>query len=77
MMGIGEILSLGKQVSEVMGKILDQLPSHDQRVMKEFYKFIDRYNEEIAREDSDHDDLILWRERKELLINTILKELRK
>lgn len=74
-MNILEVISLGKQVGKVLNKVLDQLPTHDQRIMKEFYKFNDRYQEEIARLDADHDDLILWKERKDELLNTIMKTL--
>lgn len=76
-MNILEIIGIGKEVGKVLNKVLDQIPDSDQRTMNEFFKFENRYNEEIAREDADHDDLILWRERRKVLLDTILREINK
>ena len=72
-----DIIKLGTQVGKVMNNIFDQLPTRDQRVMEEFFKFSDRYKEEIGREDADFDDLVIWKDRKELLMETIINSLRK
>ena len=69
------IIALATEVGKVINKVLDQLPTHDQRKMEEFYKFMDMYNQEVLRADRDTDDLVLWRMRKELLMNTVIKQL--
>ena len=76
-MTIGEIVMLGTQVSGVLNKVMDRLPDHEQKVMSEFYAFMDAYKQEIARADSDFDTLIVWRERKNLLLDTIVESLKK
>ena len=70
------IIALASEVAGVLNKLLSQLPTRDQRVMDEFYKFVDLYHIEIARADADHDDLMLWKERQELLLGTVIKMLR-
>lgn len=75
--GIKSVVELGVQAGKVLNKALEQLPTRDQRVMKEFFKFIDRYHEEVMREDCDHDDLIVWKQRKDDLMDTIIEQLRK
>lgn len=72
-----DVIGLGKEVGKVLNNIFAQLPTRDQRVMKSFYKFLDEYHLEINRDDCDHDDLILWKQRKDDLIDTILTEMRR
>lgn len=43
--------------------------------MEELYEFLEKYEEEISRADADFDDLLLWDERKQLLLDTIIKEI--
>lgn len=71
-----EIIALGTEVGKVLNGILEKLPTRDQRVMKNFFIFLDRYEEEIVRADSDHDDLIVWKQRKDDLMNTVIKQMR-
>jgi len=71
------IIALGIEVAGVFNKLLAQLPDRDQKVVDEFYKFIDMYTTEIARADADHDDLIMWKDRKELLLDTVIKGIKK
>ena len=72
-----DIVKLGTEVGKVLNKALDKLPDHDQRVMKEFFKFLDRYDEELVRADMDHDDLIVWKQRKDILNDTVIDQMRK
>lgn len=69
------IASLGTEVGKVINNIIDRLPTFEQKKMEEFVKFEKAYQEEILRADSDTDDLVLWRYRRELLLNTIVKEI--
>lgn len=69
------IIKLAEEVGKVINKVLDQLPTHDQRKMNEFYKFMDTYYAEVARVDSDTDDIVTWKKRKDLLIETVIKQL--
>lgn len=74
-MSFTEIISIGKQVGTVLNKLLDQLPTHDQRKMDEFFKLLSRYKEEISRSDADFDDLLAYRERIGLLLDTVIGEI--
>lgn len=74
-MNLLKIISAAKQAGEVLSKALDQLPTHDQRKMNEFYKFMAKYKEEIARKDADFDDLLAWRERRNLMLTTVIEEI--
>ena len=69
------LVSLGTEVGKVINRVLDRLPSFEQKKFLEFVKFEKAYQEEILRADSDTDDLVLWRYRRELLLNTIVKEI--
>jgi len=69
------IISLAQEIGKVLNNILERIPTHEQRKMDEFYKFLDMYNQEVAREDRDHDDIVTWKKRKDLLIETIIKQL--
>lgn len=72
-----DVIALGTSVGTLLNNIFDQLPTHQQRVMEEFFEFSDRYKLEIARDDADFDDLVIWKDRKELLMETIINSLRK
>ena len=71
------LTALATQVAGVFDKALGKLPSHDQRVIKEFFKFLDHYENEVNRADADTEDLVTWRRRKETLINTVLKSIKR
>ena len=70
------VIVLGTEVGKVINNIFAQLSPKDQKIMMEFFKFTDRCTEELAREDADHDDLLLWKERKEKLIETVMSQLK-
>ena len=69
-----DVIGLGKQVAKLFNNVIGL---QDKLERTGFYKFLDEYHLEINREDCDHDDLIIWKQRKEDLMNTIFSELRK
>ncbi|MFZ8934321.1 MAG: hypothetical protein ACO2ZP_10525 [Bacteriovoracaceae bacterium] len=70
------IVTLATEVASVISKVLDRLPTHEQKVMENFYKFMDEYETEIKKADADFDKILLMRQRKNLILNTIIKQLR-
>lgn len=74
---VKDIIKLGTKVAGTLDSAIALLPEHDQRVMKEFFKFLDKIDEEKLRADSDHDDLIVWKMRKDKLLSTTIEELRR
>ena len=60
-------------------KILDLLPSYDEKLVKRFYEKKSLYLKEIARDYGERDDdLILYlREDLKLMLSTIAKDLDK
>lgn len=70
-------ITLATEVAKVFNNIAALLSTKDQRTMEEFFKFIDRYDEEKMRKDADHDDLILWKQRKDNIIEIILMTMRR
>lgn len=70
------IIALATEVASVISKVLDRLPSHNQKLMQEFYEFLDAYETELKKADADFDKIILMRQRKELLLNTVIKQLK-
>jgi len=72
---INDILKLGTEVAKVINAIVDRLPTYEQKKLNEFIEFENKYQEEIRRADGDTDDLIMWRYRRSLLLNTIIKEI--
>lgn len=75
-MPLAEILAVGKLAGEVLNKLLDKMPNHDQKIMKKYFEFLEVYNSEITRENADFDYMLEMRERNNLLISTMLKGLR-
>lgn len=69
------LIPLATEVGKVINNIVSRLPTYEQKKLEEFIKFEKKYQEEILRADSDTDDLVLWRYRRELLLNTIIKEI--
>lgn len=72
-----DVIGLGKEVGEVLNNAFDQIPNKYERAMNQFFKFLDEYHLESVREDMDHDDLIVWKQRKDDLMNTIIAEIRR
>jgi len=70
-----DAIKAAKEAGKVLNGVLAQLPTKDQRIMDEFFRFVDKYEEECSREDSDMDDMLAWRERKQLMFETIIKEI--
>lgn len=66
-MAIGEILATGKIAGEVISKLLDKLPDDEQRALRKYFKFLDKFNEEISRADGDFDTILAYHERKKAL----------
>ena len=71
-----DVIGLGVEVGKVLNNVFDQLPTSDQRVMNSFFKFLDEYHLESQRKDMDHDDLMVWKQRKDDLMDTIIREVR-
>ncbi|MFZ8933693.1 MAG: hypothetical protein ACO2ZP_07335 [Bacteriovoracaceae bacterium] len=70
------IITLATEVAGVISKILDRLPSHEQKKMDAFFHFMDAYESELKMANADFDRIILMRQRKDLLIDTIIKQLK-
>ena len=69
-----DVIALGTEVAKLLNNV-DGLRKDLEKTG--FFKFLDTYHLESKRADMDHDDLIVWRQRKEDLYNTIFNELRK
>lgn len=76
-METAKIIELASEVSKVLNNILNRLPTYDQKKMEEFFKFLDYYETEVKKADVDFDKLVLLRQRKNLLIDTIVKGLKR
>lgn len=72
-----QIIILGTEIAKVFNNVFDQLPNYQQRAVKDYFEFKDRYNEELSRKDEDHDDVIIWAERDSLLMDTVMSDVRK
>lgn len=71
------IIKLASEIAQLLNNVIGKLPDYDQKKMEEFYKFLDYYETEVKKADSDFDKLVLLRQRKNLLIDTIIKGLGK
>lgn len=76
-MPVSEYIALGKEAGKIINKILEQIPNDEQRALRKYFKFLDVYQSEISREDSDHDYLLTLRERKKALDEGFIGEIRK
>ena len=76
-MAISEYIALGKEAGKIINRVLDQIPTDEQRALRKYFKFLDVYQSEISREDSDHDYLLTLRERKKALDEGFIGEIRK
>lgn len=66
-MTLTELLAVGKAAAEVFNKVLDKLPDDEQRALRKYFEFEQKYLEEISREDSDFDTVLSYKERKKAL----------
>lgn len=73
---VSEYIELGKEAGKIINKILEQIPNDEQRALRKYFKFLDVYQTEISREDSDHDYLLTLRERKKALDEGFIGEIR-
>ena len=73
---VSEYIELGKEAGKIINKILEQIPDDEQRALRKYFKFLDVYQSEISREDSDHDYLLTLRERKKALDEGFIGEIR-
>lgn len=69
------IIKLGAEAAEAFNLLVKQLPSSEQRQLRKFYDFLSEYQKEVTREDNDFDDLIAWRERKLLMLETFMENI--
>ena len=69
------IITLATEVAGVINKVLDKMPSYDQKKAEELYAFLDLYEKEVTRADADFDDLLLWSNRKDLFYRTIIESI--
>jgi len=69
------IVKLAEQAASAINGMIQRLPSREQKQLDAFFEFQDKYNEEITRNDSDFDDLMAWRERRLLLLETIIQKI--
>lgn len=71
----GEITSIAlaaKEVAELLKKVL---PSSELKKLENFQKFLQFYHEEMVRPDKDFDDLMAFRERKQIFQDIVLNVL--
>jgi len=66
-MTLAELLAVGKTAGEVFSKVLDKLPDDEQRALRKYFEFEQKYLEEISRQDSDFDTVLAYKERKKAL----------
>lgn len=76
-MAIAEILAAGKIAGEVMSKVLDKLPDDEQKVLRKYFSFLDKFNEEISRQDGDFDTILAYHERKKALEGSFIGAIKK
>ena len=76
-MAIAEILAAGKIAGEIMSKVLDKLPDDEQKVLRKYFAFLDKFNEEISRQDGDFDTILAYHERKEALEGSFIGAIKK
>ncbi|MBF32017.1 MAG: hypothetical protein CL529_12700 [Aequorivita sp.] len=76
-MAIGEILAVGKTAGEVVKGILEKLPSDKQKALRKYFEFLDKFNEEISRQDNDFDTVLAYHERKKALERSFIGEIKK
>jgi len=69
------IIALATEVAGVINKVIDRLPTYEQKQMEELFKFLDMYEQEVKREDADFDDILIWRNRKRLLLETVIEKI--
>ena len=69
------IIAAAKEVASVIKLALEKIPSAELRRMDAFFEFEDKFNEEKTRADSDTDTIMAWRERSQLLRDTVIKEI--
>jgi hypothetical protein len=71
------IITLATEVAGVINKLLSNMPTQEQKSMDAFFKFLDSYETELKKADADFDRILLMRQRKELLLDTVIQQLRK
>lgn len=71
------IIKLATEVAGVLNKLLSNMPTQEQVKMEAFFKFLDAYETELKKADADFDRILLMRQRKELLLDTVIEQLRK
>jgi len=71
------IIKLATEVAGVLNKLLSNMPTQEQKRMDSFFKFLDAYETELKKADADFDRILLMRQRKELLLDTVIEQLRK
>ena len=69
------LIKLGDTVAKVFLEVLRKTPSYEQKKMDKFFEFMNTYEVEVKRANRDHDDLIVWRVRKKLLVDTFLSKI--
>jgi len=72
-MDFATIVKIGQEAASAINKALDKIPDADQRKLDDFFKFYDGFTQESNRIDSDHDTMMLYKERKEILTDTVLR----
>ena len=69
------IITLASEAAGAFNGIVKRLPTKEERQLRKFYEFLDTYYREVTREDSDFDDVLSWKERKKLMLETFLKKI--
>lgn len=67
------VIGAGKEMASLINKVIDQRKINENN---DIFKFKRLYEEEKKRPDRDHDDLLKWQHTNQLLIKTILEEIR-
>ena len=76
-MAIAEILAVGKTAGEVFNKLMDKLPDDEQRALRKYFEFLDKFTEEISRQDADFDTILAYHERKRALEESFINAIKK
>lgn len=69
------IIALGTNAAKALSKVMDKLPNHEQRALREFFEVQIEYNKEVTRIDADYDNLLAWRNNIKLLNETVAREI--
>ena len=73
---VNAIILAAKEGAAAFNAFMQKLPKKEVKMLEKFFVFRQKYVEEISRADADHDDLLKWREEKNLFVDTFMGEIK-